>query len=158
MNDELVKFDTWLTGDEVGALTARQLLQSVDGPDAVIFPPTFAAETEGEKGNYNIDYFDGKFSAKITYQHPSQEQLQTDVRHEKGANVCLINSVGAEANRVEIVFRPESCDGKYAPLVPQIIVQAGPQAVNLLDAGHRAGDALVRFTSVGERLFKSEFA
>src|SRR5581483_2596717 len=56
---------------------------------------------------------------------------------------------------VEVLFRPDKFDGKYAGLVPQVVVTAGEQRVNLLDAGHRAGDAIIRFTEVGEALFKS---
>lgn len=153
----LEQFDGWLMDDTVAALTARQPLRPVEQPGAVIFPPTFAAsdtdEDEGAKGDYQIDWFMGRFSAKVTYQKPGQEVLQTDLQHDAGGNVCLVNSVGAEANRVEIVFRPDKCGGKYASLVPQIVVRAGAQLVNLLDAGHRAGDALIRFTTYGEKLF-----
>ena len=35
-------FDKWLTTDVVAALTAHQLLEPVEGPNAVVFPPTFA--------------------------------------------------------------------------------------------------------------------
>lgn len=150
---DVAKFDSWLTTEEFAALTARQPLESVDGPDGVIFPPTFAAETEGEKGNYNIDYFGGHFTANIRYQHPVGEKLETEITHDKGGSVCLINSVGAEANRIEPLFRPDKCNGQFASLVPQVVIKAGNQRVNLLDAGHRAGDAIVRFTKFGEKVF-----
>src|SRR5690606_10974288 len=55
-------------------------------------------------------------------------------------NICLIDSVGSQANRIEPMFS----SGEYAALVPQIVVKAGEKEINLLDAGHRAGDALVR--------------
>jgi CRISPR-associated protein Csb1 len=153
MSDALRQFDGWLTGEDVAALTARQLLQSVDGADSFIFPPTFAAEKSGEKGDYNIDHFDGSFGAEISYERPGGQRLHTELHHDQGRNVCLVNSVGAEANRVEIIFHPEKLGGRYAGLIPQITVRAGSSAINLIEAGHRAGDALVRFTSVGERLF-----
>ena len=74
---DLKQFDPWLTGDDgPAALVIRQYLESVEGPDGVIFPPTFAAETEGEKGDYNIDYFNGTFAAKIAYQHQGAEKLE----------------------------------------------------------------------------------
>ena len=57
-----------------------------------------------------------------------------------GTNVCLIDTVGSQANRIEPLFAREG----YKQLIPQIVVTAGEQEVNLLEAGHRAGDALVR--------------
>jgi len=40
----------------------------------------------------------------------------------------------------------------YSDLVPQITIQAGEKVVNLLEAGHRAGDAIVRSTSLQKKL------
>lgn len=150
---ELTKFDSWLNDDRVAALTARQLLEPVEGPDAVIFPPTFAAEDEDAKGSYKIDSFGGGYSARIDYEPPKQASITTDIRHESGRNVCLIDSVGAEANRIEPLFKPDKCNGRFSKLVPQVTVKAGSRTVNLLDAGHRAGDAIIRFTEYGEQLF-----
>jgi CRISPR-associated protein Csb1 len=151
----LNEFDSWLTTDTVAALSAVQLLEPVEGPDGVIFPPTFAAEDEGAKGNYNIDSFGGGYSAHIDYAPPKTAKITTDIRHETGRNVCLIDSVGAEANRIEPLFKPEKCQGRYSNLVPQILIKAGTRTVNLLDAGHRVGDAIVRFTKFGERVFEA---
>jgi CRISPR-associated protein Csb1 len=97
----------------------------VEGVDGVIFPATFAgSEDKTFKGGYNIDDFGN------------------------GKNVCLIDSVGSQANRIEPIFAHEA----YKALVPQIIVKAGTRAVNLLEAGHRAGDAIVRCSSLQETL------
>jgi CRISPR-associated protein Csb1 len=150
---ELTKFDQWLTTDEVAALTAQQLLEPVE-PGGVVFPPTFAAEDEGEKGGYNIDLFGGGYKATIDYAPTKEGTIKTDISHETGRNVCLIDSVGAEANRIEPLFKPEKCQGRYAGLVPQVIISAGTRKINLLDAGHRAGDAIIRFTKFGERVFE----
>lgn len=152
---ELAKFDRWLTTDEVAALTVQQLLEPVEGPDGIIFPPTFAAEEEGAKGGYNLDVFGGGYRATIDYSPPKQASIKTDISHESGHNVCLIDSVGAEANRIEPLFKPEKCQGKYASLVPQVVIRAGSRRVNLLDAGHRAGDAIIRFTPFGEVVFEA---
>jgi CRISPR-associated protein Csb1 len=35
------------------------------------------------------------------------------------------------------------------------VIKAGERSINLLDAGHRAGDAIVRFTSIGEEVFEA---
>jgi CRISPR-associated protein Csb1 len=86
----------------------------VEGNDGVFFPSTFADI------GYNIDY-----------ENP---------RDKSGRNIALIDSVGSQANRIEPMF----AEGEYAKLVPQIIIKAGEKTVNLLDAGHRAGDAIAR--------------
>jgi len=124
--EELVKkFDDWLMDDGPGALVIREHLMPVEGNDAVLFPPTFAASKDKTfQGGYNIDEFpDGK-------------------------NVCLIDSVGSQANRIEPLFAKK----KYAGLIPQIVVKAGEKRVNLLEAGHRAGDAIVRCSGLQQIL------
>jgi CRISPR-associated protein Csb1 len=151
----LTSFDNWLKDDTVAALTARQVLEPVEGPDGVVFPPTFAAEEEDAKGGYNIDSFGGGYSARIEYDPPRQASVSTEIRHETGRNICLIDTVGAEANRIEPLFKPDKCNGKFAGLVPQITIKAGARTINMLDAGHRAGDAIIRFTTYGEHLFNA---
>ena len=127
MSNTSNKYDTWLTGD-VGpaALVIREHLMPIEGHDGVVFPPTFAAG-DGFPGGYNIDTFG---------------------EEKDGKNVCLIDSVGSQANRIEPIF----AEGKYAKLIPQIIVKAGEKEVNILDAGHRAGDALIRCSELQEDL------
>lgn len=117
MTDMLAKFDAWLDDEGPAALVLREHLMTVEGHDGVLFPATFAAsEDKSFKGGYNIDEFPD------------------------GTNICLIDSVGSQANRIEPLFSTE----KYAGLVPQVTVKAGDRSVHLLDAGHRAGDAIVR--------------
>ena len=123
---ELTKFDNWLKDDGPAALVIRELLEPVEGPDGVFFPPTFAAAEDRNKfgGGYNVDTFSD------------------------GSNVCLVDSVGSQANRIEPLFKDE----KYKHLVPQIVVKAGDKQVNLLEAGHRAGDAIIRCSELQEVL------
>lgn len=126
------QFDHYLSDDGPAALVIREQLSPVEGPDGVLFPATFAAG-DGFPGGYNID---------------------TDAA---GRNVCLIDSVGSQANRIEPLFMREA----YRHLVPQIVIKAGTRDVNLLEAGHRAGDALVRCSSLQQELqdaFKSVLA
>jgi CRISPR-associated protein Csb1 len=125
MNDVLKKFDSWLEDDGPAALVIREYLMPVEGQDGVLFPATFAAsEDKTFKGGYNIDTFaDGK-------------------------NICLIDSVGSQANRIEPLFSRQ----QYAGLVPQIVIEAGTKSVNLLNAGHRAGDAIVRCSELQQEL------
>jgi CRISPR-associated protein Csb1 len=95
----------------------------VEGHDGVVFPATFAAG-DNFPGGYNID------------------------GDKDGKNVCLIDSVGSQANRIEPLFATEP----YAGLVPQIVIKAGEKDVSLLEAGHRAGDAIVRCSSLQQEL------
>lgn len=101
------------------ALTLRQKLLPVEeGADAVIFPPTYADT------GYNIDVLSD------------------------GTKVATVDSVGAQANRMEPLFKASANgepDNPRAELVPQVTITYGNEkSVSLLDAGHRLGDALVR--------------
>jgi CRISPR-associated protein Csb1 len=116
---EVTKFDSWLSDNGPAALVIREYLMPVEGADGVLFPATYASG-DNFPGGYNIDgLLDGK-------------------------NVCLIDSVGSQANRIEPLFVKE----KYAKLIPQIVVRAGEKSVNILEAGHRAGDAIVRCSAL----------
>lgn len=123
---DLNTYDNWLTSDAMAAIVIREPLVPVEGADGVIFPATFAAAEDKKvfPGGYNIDPPEGE------------------------KNVCLVDSVGSQANRIEPIFaKPE-----YAGLVPQIVITAGEKSVNLLEAGHRAGDAIVRCTAIQKTL------
>lgn len=123
---DLAQFDLWLTTDNFAALVIREYLEPVEGPDGVLFPATYAAAEDKKvfPGGYNIDPPEGE------------------------KNVCLVDSVGSQANRIEPIFgKPE-----YAHLVPQYTVKAGEKSVSILEAGHRAGDALVRCTPLQKDL------
>src|SRR5580704_14784616 len=125
MSDES-QFDSWLTTDSFAALVVREFLEPVEGPDGVLFPATFAAAEDKKvfPGGYNIDPPEGE------------------------KNVCLVDSVGSQANRIEPIFaKPE-----YAGLVPQVVIKAGDKSINLLEAGHRAGDAIVRCSGLKDIL------
>lgn len=130
------QFDSWLQdNDGPAALVFHRTLLPVEGKDSWIFPPTFAQsesagdDEESNGGDYQID------------------DLPDDPRR----NVCLIDSVGSQANRMEPVFKQE----RYAALVPQRVVKMkNGDTVNLLDAGHRAADAVVRFSkNLGPKLW-----
>ncbi|HWB84103.1 MAG TPA: type I-U CRISPR-associated RAMP protein Csb1/Cas7u [Bryobacteraceae bacterium] len=129
------KFDSLLTDAGPAAIVFRRKLMPVEGKDSWIFPPTFAQsesadeDEEGGGGTYQID------------------PLPNDERR----NVCLIDSIGSQANRIEPLFKKEP----YSALVPQVRVKLKDgDEVNLLDAGHRAADAVVRFSrSYGPRFW-----
>jgi CRISPR-associated protein Csb1 len=125
------KYDDWLKDDsDVAALVVRQYLAPVEERDAIIFPPTYPVRKD-ESGNsvagYNIDRFSD------------------------GSSVCQIDSVGSQANRMEPIFSRK----RYAHLVPQVVIEAGERRIDLLEAGHRAADAIVRFSTLGPQLHEA---
>jgi CRISPR-associated protein Csb1 len=123
MSNKLTEFDQYLTSDGPAALVIREYLIPVEGADGVLFPPTFAAG-DPFPGGYNID------------------------GDPNGENTVLIDSLGSQANRIEPMF----ADSPYAALVPQVVIKAGAKSVNLLHAGHRAGDAIVRCSALQQEL------
>lgn len=117
---DVTHFDTYLNESGPAALVIREWLMPVEGRDGVLFPPTYA----DTPGNYNID------------------------GDANGNNVCLVDSVGSQANRIEPLFmKPPLME-----LVPQIVIKAGERQVNLLEAGHRAADAIVRCSELHDSL------
>jgi CRISPR-associated protein Csb1 len=127
--------DKMLAADGPAALVCRQWLMPAEGRDAVIFPPTFAAPEGGGKAGYNIDEVrDANDPNKVT-------------------RIAIIDTVGSQANRMEPLFKKANGeDTPYSRLVPQIEIKAGNKIVNLLDAGHRAADAIVRYSTLGPKL------
>jgi CRISPR-associated protein Csb1 len=117
------QYDKYLEADGPAALVIRQHLVPVEGRDGVLFPSTFAAG-DGFAGGYNVD------------------------SSPDGKNVCLVDSVGSQANRIEPLFKED----KYKALVPQVTVKAGEKVVSILEAGHRAGDAIVRCSELQKEL------
>ncbi len=106
---ELTSFDHYLNDDGPAALVLREHLMPVEGVDGVVFPATFAAG-DGFPGGYNID------------PPPTREEPW------KTPNVCLIDSIGSQANRIEPLFMQP----KYEHLVPQVVIEAVEHKVNLL--------------------------
>jgi CRISPR-associated protein Csb1 len=134
---QLDKFDNIIQDDTIAAIVMRQHLKPVEGETpTVIFPPTYAGI------GYNIDTLDQNGEIK---------------------NVCTIDSVGSQANRMEPIFKKT----EYKDLVPQITVEIRkPPAkgqeqgelidtVNLLDAGHRIADAVARFSDKANEINKA---
>ena len=112
------QFDSWLETNGPVAVVIREQLEPVAGGDAVFFPPTFAPpEGSKEAPGYIID--------------------ETSV-----GKIALVDTVGAHANRIEPIFKQEP----YSSLVPKVTIIIGERQVDLLDAGHRAADAVVRFS------------
>lgn len=148
---ELTSFDAWLTDNGPAALVLREHLVPVEGPEGVLFPATFAAAEDKTKfaGGYNIDVFpDDRDVAAAAPAFKDGKPKPTIDMFPSSKNICLVDSVGSQANRIEPIFaKPE-----YAGLVPQVIIKAGDKSINLLEAGHRAGDAIVRCSGLKESL------
>ena len=123
MSELLTKFDGWLQAGGPVAVAIRTPLEPVLGTEGVVFPPTFAPPSKEEAPGYVID-----------------ETSQ--------GRVAILDTVGSQANRLEPLFKA----GPYAELVPQATVRINSRRVHLLDAGHRAADALVRFSSKREEI------
>jgi CRISPR-associated protein Csb1 len=111
------------------ALHVREKLLPVEGADGVVFPPTYAFE-------------DGK--------SPYQIDVLSD-----GTKVAQIDSVGAQANRMEPLFKAPkgSRTNQLATLVPQVAITLGSdRSVSILDAGHRLGDAVCRSSELAQQV------
>lgn len=118
--------DGWIDGGP-SALVMKEHLAPVEGADDPFFPPTYAGASSSDDSTYCID-------------------TMSD-----GTRICLIDSVGSQANRMEPIFM----EPPYASLVPQITITADTQKCNLCEVGHRAGDALLRHSDVYPRISKA---
>lgn len=133
-----IKFDNVFVdkcaNDSAGpvALTLKQKLLSVEGSDAVIFPPTYAFQDKRTGPAYNLDTLSD------------------------GTKVAMIDSVGAQANRMEPLFEATTAgapENPLASLVPQIVITYGDgESVSIFQAGHRLGDALIRSTELADKV------
>jgi CRISPR-associated protein Csb1 len=152
MSDAVSTFAPWLAADGPAALVLREHLTPVEGRDGVLFPATYAAAEDKSKfaGGYNIDVFpdDKEVSTAAAAMLRDGRLKPTIDLFPNSPNVCLVDSVGSQANRIEPIFaQPE-----YTGLVPQVVVKAGDMSINLLEAGHRAGDAIVRCSGLQKDL------
>ena len=126
MSNIIEQYDHYLSASGPAAVVIREPLMPVEGADGVLFPSTFAAG-DGFPGGYNID------------------------GDPNGENIALVDSVGSQANRIEPLF----AESDYAALVPQVTITAGAKRISLLEAGHRAGDAIVRCSALQDELQKA---
>jgi CRISPR-associated protein Csb1 len=135
VTDEIL--DSW-ANDPKGpvALHIRQKLLPVevgDGPSPVVFPPTYAMSKRRAYAPYAIDELSD------------------------GTKVVQVDSVGAQANRMEPLFKrakPGERENPLSKLIPQVDIWITDSRTNqrkpisLLDASHRLGDALIRVAAL----------
>lgn len=136
----LTQYDHLLKDDaDVAAIVIRERLRPVQGAGGVFFPPTFAASGRG-KSDYHIDWF-----------APRDEERRTPEEAAKAgmiANRCIVDSVPSQANRLEARLLKYS--GTSIPKVTISGSRVGQGSIDLLEVGHRVGDAVVRYSKNGD--------
>lgn len=133
------EFVSTFLADNAVAIIVKQQLAPDDAENPVIFPPTYLKARSKASSHKDAEGEEKKES--------KQEQQQSVYNLDgppNGDNVCEIDSVQSDGNRSEPLFKSET----LKKLVPQIVIDVNGTPVNILDAGHRAGDAVVRLSSL----------
>ena len=152
------QFSDLLKSDGPVAIVLKQLLAPVNEDDP-IFPPSYPMITF--KGRvHTIQDGDYRVSVELPANPKTEKTEKKSVeapgynidRFPDGTNTCEIDSPQSQANRIEPEFKKQH----LRPLIPQIEIRIGNDpihgaTVNLLDAGHRAGDAVVRMSSLADK-------
>ncbi len=143
--------DNLLNDDGPIALIIKQPLEPVDSDDRVIFPPTYPV-TKWKGRVHTVR--DGDYRVSVQLPPDSKADKDGNKDNQKpgyqidyfpdGSNVCEIDSPQSQSNRIEPKFKTI----KGGRLVPQVEIQIGNDKKNLLEIGHRAGDAAVRMSSM----------
>ncbi len=123
-----VSIKSLVSNSEIVALTFKQKLEPIDGPDVPVFPPTYPAP---ERGKHR---FDTPYTINET---------------KGGVRICVLDSVQSQANRMEAAFT-----GDLVDVVPQHVVQAGNHQVALTELPHRVADASIRATDLADSIRK----
>jgi len=146
MSDDkiLTQYDEFLKDDgkeaDVAAIVIRERLRPVQGARGVFFPPTFAASGRG-KSDYQIDWFAPREEDRKTPEAAAKEGVI--------ANRCTVDSVPSQANRLEARLLKYS--GTSIPKVTISGSRVGQGSIDLLEVGHRVGDAVVRYSKKGDQ-------
>jgi CRISPR-associated protein Csb1 len=150
------QFSDLLQPDGPVAIIITQALVPVNEDDQIIFPPTYPMTSFKVRvhtirdGDYRVSVELPPDSKRDKNEKNSDQRPGYNLdRFPDGTNSCEIDSPQSQANRIEPKFK----DSPYRNLVPQIDIKVGDdpvngKTVNLLDAGHRAGDAVVRMSSL----------
>jgi CRISPR-associated protein Csb1 len=138
-NSTLTQYDHLLKDDaDVAAIVLRERLRPVQGSRGVFFPPTFAAIGQGKKSDYHIDRIG-----------PRADDPEGAQRDGVLANRCTVDSVPSQANRLEARLLRYS--GTSIPKVTITGSRVGQGSIDLLEVGHRVGDAVVRYSKIGDK-------
>ncbi len=136
--DSYIAATDWLQQrDQPVAITLTEILEPAGGLGAVLFPPTYARK--GGEHPYAISVL--------------RSDLPPEAAAAQGleANICDLDSVGSQANRMEPTF----AESPLSSLVPQRVIKAGAATMNLLQIGHRIADGAVRFSALAEEATKA---
>jgi len=141
MSDDttLTQYDEFLKDDaDVAAIVIRERLRPVQGARGVFCPPTFAATRKGAKSDYQIDRFG-----------PRADDPEGAQKDGVIANRSTVDSVPSQANRLEARLLKHS-----GTLIPKVTIDGSRVdrgALDLLEVGHRVGDAVVRYSKNGDK-------
>ena len=123
-----VSMNSLVSDTRMVALTFRQVLQPVEGPDVPIFPPTYPVAEESGGHRFGSPY--------------------TINETRDGIRICDLDSVQSQANRMEGAFSADLSD-----VVPRHAVRAGNHpAKPLTELPHRIVDASIRATALGDSI------
>ncbi len=138
----ITDFATEFLDDRAVAIIIKQYLLPDDVENPVIFPPTYLRA----KGKSQDDDKDDKSDKKESKKDQQKSVYNLDSLGD-GKNVVEVDSPQSDGNRSEPLFKSD----ELKHLVPQVVIDVNGTPVNLLNAGHRAGDAVVRFSSLADR-------
>jgi CRISPR-associated protein Csb1 len=132
-HDTYIAVADWLAQrDQPVAITLTETLEPASGRGTVIFPPTYA-RTRGDH-----PYALSVLRADLAPEAAAAQGLE--------ANLCDLDSVGSQANRMEPAFAEPPLNS----LLPQRVIKANSTRVNLLEIGHRVADGAVRFSALAD--------
>jgi CRISPR-associated protein Csb1 len=156
---EFPQFSALLESNGPVAITIKQWLAPVNDDDPVIFPPSYPMTAFKGRvhtvvdGDYRVSVELPPESKRDKSEKGSDQKAGYNIdRFPGGTNTCEIDSPQSQANRIEPMFKLPT----WRKLVPQVEIKVGNDAshgttVNLLDAGHRAADAVVRMSSLADK-------
>jgi CRISPR-associated protein Csb1 len=160
MSSPLSQFDHLLQDNGPAAVVLKQWLRPVG--DDIIYPPTYAnpSQKKGDPPVYNIDRFGHTRASSSSPSHDEKRDTTLEaaaVEAEREHSVAVLDSIPSQANRIEPAFTTlADPEGRPIKLVPRAEVRVTLKAddgssdtklVNLLEAGHRIADAVVRFSN-----------
>jgi CRISPR-associated protein Csb1 len=153
------QFLGFLKPDGPVAIVIKQSLAPVNADDPVIFPPSYPMTALRGRvhtirdGDYRVTVELPPDSKSRKGEKSAEQRPGYNIdRFPDGTNSCEIDSPQSQANRIEPIFK-----GEYRELVPQVEIAVGSNGtkVNLLDAGHRAADAVVRLSSLADKFHEA---